>query len=296
MSETKPRLDEPAPDFEGRSTHGIVRLRDFAGAWLVFFTHPADFTPACASEPVGFSRHADRFAALNCRLLGLSADGVYAHLAWRENIREHLGVSIDFPILEDASLEISRRYGMVTREGTAQRPDGRALSGARAAFIIDPAGILRSMLYYPPTTGRSVSEILRLPGDQTLQPAAQTVATVEGRREMPTAASIGIHTSSPRRRAERSSRPGGGELLEQSEQLVGIDRLARNACLPVEGCALDGRGGIAADQDGSYRPDCRVILDQQYLAQRVRRRRRRGGSRFARRDLPRGPGCHRQRH
>jgi peroxiredoxin 2/4 len=191
-----PQLDAPAPYFEGRTTHGFLRLSHFACHWLVFFAHPADFTPVCASEFVSFSRNSDRFAALDCRLLGLSLDSVYSHLAWCENIREHFGVTVAFPIMEDVSRDISRRYGMLHRRSGAE-------SDVRALFIIDPKGILRAMLYYPVTTGRSVTEVLRLvealqtsdrlhavtpegwqPGQETVEPAPQTVAAVEARRNL----------------------------------------------------------------------------------------------------------------
>jgi peroxiredoxin 2/4 len=187
-------LNRPAPYFEGRSTHGFVRLSDFAGKWLVFFAHPADFTPVCSSEFVGFARHAADFAALNCRLLGLSVDSVYAHLAWRESLHEHFGVSIDFPIMEDVGLQISRRYGML-------QPQDHGEAEVRALFVIDPTGVLRAMLYYPASTGRSVAEVLRLvqalqtadrrhvvtpegwgPGQEAVEPAPQTVAALEARR------------------------------------------------------------------------------------------------------------------
>ncbi len=189
-----PRLNSPAPYFEGRSTQGFVRLTDFSGHWLVFFAHPADFTPVCSSEFVSFVHRAEDFAAVNCRLLGLSVDSVYAHLAWRESLREHFGVSVDFPILEDSALAISRRYGML-------HPGPNGDSEVRALFIIDPAGVLRAMLYYPGSTGRSVLEVLRLvqalqisdrlqvvtpegwkPGEETIEAAPQTVAGAEARR------------------------------------------------------------------------------------------------------------------
>lgn len=152
---TLPLLNEPAPSFSGRSTHGVSRLADFRGRWLVFFAHPADFTPVCASELVAFARQAPQFTAINCALLGLSVDSVFSHLAWRESIREKFGVLIDFPILEDVTLEIARRYGML------QTSHGHT-STARALFVIDDKGVLRAALLYPVTTGRSVDEVLRL--------------------------------------------------------------------------------------------------------------------------------------
>jgi len=194
VSFAAPQLDAPAPHFEGRTTHGFMRLGDFTGHWLVFFAHPADFTPVCASEFVSFSRNSAGFVELDCRLLGLSLDSVYAHLAWCESIREHFGVAVQFPIMEDVSGDISRRYGMLHRRGGAD---------VRALFIIDPKGMLRAMLYYPPTTGRSVREVLRLlqaiqtadrlhavtpegwqPGEATVEPPPETVAAAEARKAL----------------------------------------------------------------------------------------------------------------
>lgn len=153
--QTLPRLDEPAPYFEARSTHGFTRLTDYAGKWLIFFAHPADFTPVCASEYVAFAKRQRDFDALGCALLGLSIDSVYAHLAWRESIKQRFDVSIEFPILEDLTAEISRHYGMCQSSATGTNV-------VRALFIIDPIGAIRSMLWYPVTTGRSIPEVLRL--------------------------------------------------------------------------------------------------------------------------------------
>jgi len=167
-----PRLDEPAPYFEGRSTQGPVKLSDYAGRWLVFFAHPADFTPVCASELVAFARHSTEFAALNCSLLGLSVDSVYSHLAWRESIRDRFGVTIDFPMLEDVSMQIARRYEMF-------HPHHAPSAAVRALFVIDPQAKVRAMLHYPVTVGRSVNEVLRLV--QALQIADRLgVVTPEG--------------------------------------------------------------------------------------------------------------------
>jgi peroxiredoxin (alkyl hydroperoxide reductase subunit C) len=152
---TLPRLDEPAPPFEGRSTHGPVKLSDYQGRWLVFFAHPADFTPVCASELVAFAKHSGEFTALNCALLALSVDSVYSHLAWRESIRQKFGVVIEYPMLEDVTMDIARRYGMA-------RTAAVHASTVRALFVIDDRGVLRAMMLYPATTGRTVEEVLRL--------------------------------------------------------------------------------------------------------------------------------------
>jgi peroxiredoxin (alkyl hydroperoxide reductase subunit C) len=149
-----PRLNELAPEFEAITTHGVKKLADYRGRWLVLFSHPADFTPVCTTEFMAFARHHDDFQALNCDLLGLSIDSIYSHLSWARNIREKFGVTIPFPIIEDLSMRVASTYGMI-------HPGASDTSAVRATFIIDDKGILRAMLYYPLTNGRSVPEILR---------------------------------------------------------------------------------------------------------------------------------------
>jgi len=150
-----PRLKEPAPAFEARTTHGPRKLSDYSGRWLVLFSHPADFTPVCTTEFIGFARAYSQFQDLNCDLLGLSIDSNYAHLAWVRNIREKFGVEIPFPIIEDLSMKVAHAYGMI-------QPGASDTSAVRATFVIDDHGILRAMVYYPMTNGRSVEEFLRL--------------------------------------------------------------------------------------------------------------------------------------
>ena len=150
-----PRLNEPAPAFEAKTTHGPRKLSDYAGKWLVLFSHPADFTPVCTTEFVGFARAYPRFQALNCELLGLSIDSVHAHIAWTRSIEHNFGVKIPFPIIDDLSMKVAHAYGMI-------QPGASDTSAVRATFIIDPEGRLRAMVYYPMSNGRSVEEFLRL--------------------------------------------------------------------------------------------------------------------------------------
>lgn len=151
---------------------GMRALADYRGQWLMFFSHPADFTPVCASEFIAFARAADRFKALDCALLGLSVDSLFSHLAWLASIRAQFGVEIPFPLIEDPSMAIARRYGMIA----PQAPDTALV---RAVFIIDPQGIIRAILWYPMTTGRSVEELLRLVAALRTSDAHQ-VSTPEG--------------------------------------------------------------------------------------------------------------------
>lgn len=150
-----PLLHDPAPDFTARTTMGERKLSAYRGRWLLLFSHPADFTPVCASEFVAFAKAADQFRALGCELLALSVDSLFSHLAWIRSIQQQFGVEITFPIIEDPSMVIARAYGMIA----PRAPDS---SLVRAAFFIDGLGIIRAITWYPMTTGRNVAELLRL--------------------------------------------------------------------------------------------------------------------------------------
>lgn len=191
-----PRLNEPAPPFSVRTTHGAKSLEDYKGKWLVLFSHPADFTPVCTTEFIGFARLHPEFQRIGCELLGLSIDSVYSHLAWVRNIGEKFGVEIPFPIIEDLSMSVAWSYGMI-------HPGAGATSAVRALFVIDDKGILRAMIYYPMTNGRSIEEVLRLvtalqfsdangvatpenwkPGDKVIVPPPQSVDAAEERMKL----------------------------------------------------------------------------------------------------------------
>ncbi|OJY04937.1 MAG: peroxiredoxin [Rhizobiales bacterium 63-22] len=149
------RMGDAAPDFEARSTHGPVRLSGYRGRWLVFFSHPADFTPVCTTEFVALAKAHERFAALDCALLGLSVDSLYSHLAWARAIRDLFSVDIPFPVIEDPSMLVGRAYGMIDESAENS-------AGVRATYFIDPNGIIRAMTHYPLTIGRSVDEMVRM--------------------------------------------------------------------------------------------------------------------------------------
>lgn len=188
-----PRINEPAPAFEARTTHGVKTLEDYKGKWLVLFSHPADFTPVCTTEFMAFAKRYPEFQAINTELLGLSIDSYYSHVAWVRNIKEKFGVEIPFPIIEDLSMDVAKSYGMI-------HPGAADTSAVRATFIIDPEGIMRAMVYYPMTNGRSIDEFVRLvtalqtsdanavatpegwqPGDQVIVPPPQDMDAAEAR-------------------------------------------------------------------------------------------------------------------
>ncbi len=188
-----PRLNEPAPDFEAVTTHGVIRLSDFQGRWLILFSHPADFTPVCTTEFVAFAEIYPELQKRKTDLLGLSVDSLNAHIAWVLNIEEKMNVKIPFPIIADLNREVATKYGMIM-------PGESSTEATRCVFVIDPKGIVRAMLYYPMTTGRNMNEMVRLvdalqttenyqvstpanwqPGDQVIVPAPKTIEKAEQR-------------------------------------------------------------------------------------------------------------------
>lgn len=157
-----PRIGDPAPSFTAVSTQGPVNFpRDYLGKWVIFFSHPADFTPVCTSEFITFASMQEEFAKYNTELVGLSVDGLYSHIAWLRTIKEKIAfrgmkdVEVTFPLVEDISMDIARRYGMIM-------PGEDSTKAVRAVFVIDPKGMVRAVIYYPLSTGRNFDELLRL--------------------------------------------------------------------------------------------------------------------------------------
>lgn len=161
-SVTMPRIGDPAPSFVGVSTQGPINFpADYRGKWVIFFSHPADFTPVCTSEFMTFASMQEEFAEYNTELLGLSVDGLYSHIAWLRTIKDKIkfrdmaNVEVTFPLLEDISMEIAQKYGMIM-------PGEDSTKAVRAVFVIDPEGIVRTIIYYPLSMGRNFDEMLRV--------------------------------------------------------------------------------------------------------------------------------------
>lgn len=152
-----PRIMEPAPDFDAKSTQGTIRLSEYTsqGKWVMLFSHPSDFTPVCSTEFIELARRSDEFERLNVQLIGLSIDSVPSHIAWIRDLEQISGVKIKFPLIADLNQKVSQLYGLV-HEAVSDT------STVRAVFAIDPKGNIRALLYYPQQLGRSVDELLRV--------------------------------------------------------------------------------------------------------------------------------------
>lgn len=151
-----PRLGDTAPDFTALTTQGEIEFSQWQGdSWVLLFSHPADFTPVCTTELAELARRSDDFAARGVKLLGISIDSIHAHLAWRENIREKLGVEIHYPLIADLNASVAQKYGLL-HSGESET------ATVRAVFVIDPKRVVRAIIYYPLNVGRNIDEIVRL--------------------------------------------------------------------------------------------------------------------------------------
>ena len=196
-----PMLGDKAPAFDAVTTQGEIHFpADYEGKWVILFSHPADFTPVCTTEFMTFASMIDEFKALNVELIGLSVDSLYAHIAWLRKIQElewkdikH--VDVTFPLIEDIRMEVASKYGMI-------QPGQSNTQAVRAVFVIDPKGVIRTIVYYPLSTGRNFDELKRVvqalqkadadqcatpadwrPGDDVIVPTAGSCGTAKERME-----------------------------------------------------------------------------------------------------------------
>ena len=191
-----PRIGDKAPDFEAVTTTGKLQFSDYnKGSWVILFSHPADFTPVCTTEMSGFAQEKDFFAKHNTKLIGLSIDSIHAHIAWVNAVHEKTGVLFEFPIIADIDMNVSKLYGML-------QPGESETAAVRAVFIIDPAGKVRLIMYYPLNVGHNMEEIKRSlfalqisdehkcamplswkPGEKVIVPAPKTVEALAERKK-----------------------------------------------------------------------------------------------------------------
>lgn len=148
-----PLLGDDFPTLTLQTTQGVMNLPgDLKGRWFVLFSHPADFTPVCTTEFVGFQRLMPEFEKLGVKLIGMSVDQVFSHIKWIEWIKEKLGVEITFPIAA-ANDSIANALGMLH--------PSKGTNTVRAVFVVDPQSKVRLVIYYPQEIGRNMEEVLR---------------------------------------------------------------------------------------------------------------------------------------
>ncbi len=197
-----PRIGESAPEFKAVTTQGEINFpSDYKDSWVILFSHPADFTPVCTSEFMTFASLESKFNKANCKLVGLSVDGLYSHIAWLRTIKEKIeykgmkNVEVNFPLIEDITMEVAKKYGMMM-------PGESSTKAVRAVFFVDPKGIIRAIIYYPLSLGRNFDELYRAliamqtadafsvatpadwqPGDEVIVPTAGSCGVAKERME-----------------------------------------------------------------------------------------------------------------
>ena len=196
-----PLIGDDAPAFTAVTTQGTINFpEDYKGKWVILFSHPADFTPVCTTEFMTFGSMMEEFKALNTELIGLSVDSLYSHIAWLRKIQElewngKKNIEVTFPLIEDVRMEVANKYGMI-------QPGQSNTQAVRAVFIIDPQAKIRTILYYPLSTGRNFDEIKRIiialqkadkdniatpadwrPGNDVIVPTAGSCGTAKERME-----------------------------------------------------------------------------------------------------------------
>jgi alkyl hydroperoxide reductase subunit AhpC len=150
------RLGDTVPNFTQESTTGPINFFEWAGdSWVVLFSHPADYTPVCTTELGEVSRLKSEFEARNVKVIALSVDNVESHNGWIGDINETQCTTVDYPILADADKKVSDLYDMI-------HPNANEKVTVRSVFIIDGNKKLRTVITYPPSTGRNFVEILRV--------------------------------------------------------------------------------------------------------------------------------------
>lgn len=149
-------LGDVAPDFQAETTQGSIKFHEWSGdEWVVFFSHPADFTPVCTTE-LGYTANLKQdLAKRNAKAIAVSVDSVEDHGKWINDIEETQNASVDFPIIADSERLVATLYDMI-------HPNSDPKVTVRAVYVIDPNKKIRASIVYPPSTGRNFDEIIRL--------------------------------------------------------------------------------------------------------------------------------------
>ncbi|GJE85423.1 peroxiredoxin [Phanerochaete sordida] len=161
------RLGSIVPDFEADTTEGRIRFHDWIGSsWVMFFSHPGDFTPVCTTELADISHRAPQFLARNVKVIGISADALQEHYEWIEDIIE-IGnktapTCVEYPIIADPDRSIAKMYEMLDEQDPSNVSEDGEMNTIRTVFFIDPKKTIRAMLNYPASVGRDFDEVLRV--------------------------------------------------------------------------------------------------------------------------------------
>jgi len=173
------QLGDVAPDFEADTTEGHIKFHDYIGdSWVVFFSHPKDFTPVCTTELGYMAKIKHEFDKRNVKLLGISVDSVEDHKRWKNDIKEVTGADVSYPMIGDSELAVAKLYGMIHPNATGGAKGRTAADNAtvRNVYVIGPDKKVKLIITYPMSTGRNFDEVLRVIDSLQLT-ATKSVAT-----------------------------------------------------------------------------------------------------------------------
>ncbi|EOO02357.1 putative mitochondrial peroxiredoxin prx1 protein [Phaeoacremonium minimum UCRPA7] len=157
------RLGTVAPNFQADTTKGPIDFHEYIGdGWVVFFSHPEDYTPVCTTELGEMARLQPEFAKRGVKLLGLSANTVDSHEGWSKDVADVTGSTINFPMVADKQRKVAYLYDMIDYQDTTNVDEKGIAFTIRSVFVIDPKKTIRTILSYPASTGRNSAEILRI--------------------------------------------------------------------------------------------------------------------------------------
>ena len=159
------RINSEAPNFTAQTTQGTINFHEWIGdGWAILFSHPKDFTPVCTTELGYMAGLKPEFEKRNCKIIGLSVDGVTDHEKWSQDIKETQGHAVNYPLIGDPELNIAKAYDMLpeTAGSTSQGRTAADNATVRSVFVIGPDKKVKAMLTYPMSTGRNFDEVLRL--------------------------------------------------------------------------------------------------------------------------------------
>jgi alkyl hydroperoxide reductase subunit AhpC len=159
------KINDVAPNFTQQSTEGLLNFYDWAGeSWVLFFSHPKDFTPVCTTELGAVAKLKPEFDKRGVKVLGLSVDPAESHAKWSQDIVDTQGIGPNFPMIADVDLSVSKLYGMLPAdaEGTSEGRTPANNATVRNVFIIGPDHQIKLILVYPMSVGRNFTEILRV--------------------------------------------------------------------------------------------------------------------------------------
>ena len=172
-------IGDIAPDFEADTTEGHIKFHDYIeGSWVVFFSHPKDFTPVCTTELGSMAKMKHACDKRGVKLIGISIDTVEAHHRWKNDIKDVTGATVNYPMIGDEDLHVAKLYGMIHPNASGNAASRTAADNAtvRNVLVIGPDKKIKLSISYPMSTGRNFDEVLRVIDSLQLT-ATKSVAT-----------------------------------------------------------------------------------------------------------------------